>query len=132
MRISRRFTFSNRGFIFVSRGNTFGSSRLDVYVKHFWASVSRETLNKVYCVRMVKKGVPVGLFDGLKRGQKAAETVKQHKKRRDREDELIIDHIEVVERETVKSLWQSKKFLLLPIKMIKDKAPVKHGRSGQR
>ena len=49
----------------------------------------------------------MGLFDGLKRDKKAAETVKQHKKEEIVEDELIIDYIEVVERETVK------KFLLL-------------------
>ena len=46
----------------------------------------------------------MGLFDGLKRDKKAAETVKQHKKEEIVEDELIIDHIEVVERETVKPL----------------------------
>ena len=67
----------------------------------------------------------MGLFDGLKRDKKAAETVKQHKKEEIVEDELIIDHIEVVERETVKPLAEQE----VPpttIKTIKDKAPVKH------
>lgn len=67
----------------------------------------------------------MGLFDGLKRDKKAAETVKQHKKEEIVEDELIIDHIEVVERETVKPLAEQE-VPPTPIKKIKDKAPVKH------
>ena len=67
----------------------------------------------------------MGLFDGLKRDKKAAETVKQHKKEEIVEDELIIDHIEVVERETVKPLVEQEG-PPTPIKTIKDKAPVKH------
>ena len=67
----------------------------------------------------------MGLFDGLKRDKKAAETVKQHKKEEIVEDELIIDHIEVVERETVKPLVEQA-VPPTPIKTIKDKAPVKH------
>ena len=67
----------------------------------------------------------MGLFDGLKRDNKAAETVKQHKKEEIVEDELIIDHIEVVERETVKPLAEQE-VPPTPIKTIKDKAPVKH------
>lgn len=67
----------------------------------------------------------MGLFDGLKRDKKAAETVKQHKKEEIVEDELIIDHIEVVERETVKPLVEQE-VPPAPIKTIKDKAPVKH------
>lgn len=67
----------------------------------------------------------MGLFDGLKRDKKAAETVKQHKKEEIVEDELIIDHIEVVERETVKLLAEQE-VPPTPIKTIKDKAPVKH------
>ena len=67
----------------------------------------------------------MGLFDGLKRDKKAAETVKQHKKEEIVEDELIIDHIEVVERETVKLLVEQE-VPPTPIKTIKDKAPVKH------
>ena len=67
----------------------------------------------------------MGLFDGLKRDKKAAETVKQHKKEEIVEDELIIDHIEVVERETVKPLVEQE-VPPTPIKTIKDKAPVKH------
>lgn len=67
----------------------------------------------------------MGLFDGLKRDKKAAETVKQHKKEEIVEDELIIDHIEVVERETVKPLVEQEVPPTL-IKTIKDKAPVKH------
>ena len=61
----------------------------------------------------------------LKRDKKAAETVKQHKKEEIVEDELIIDHIEVVERETVKPLVEQE-VPPTPIKTIKDKAPVKH------
>ena len=67
----------------------------------------------------------MGLFDGLKRDKKAAETVKQHKKEEIVEDELIIDHIEVVERETVKPLVEQE-VPPTPIKTIKDKARVKH------
>ena len=67
----------------------------------------------------------MGLFDGLKRDKKAAETVKQHKKEEIVEDELIIDHIEVVERETVKPLAEQE-VPPTPIKTLKDKAPVKH------
>ena len=67
----------------------------------------------------------MGLFDGLKRDKKAAETVKQHKKEEIVEDELIIDYIEVVERETVKPLVEQE-VPPTPIKTIKDKAPVKH------
>lgn len=67
----------------------------------------------------------MGLFDGLKRDKKAAETVKQHKKEEIVEDELIIDPIEVVERETVKPLVEQE-VPPTPIKTIKDKAPVKH------
>lgn len=67
----------------------------------------------------------MGLFDGLKRDKKAAETVKQHKKEEIVEDELIIDHIEVVERETVKPLAEQE-VPPTPIKTIKDKAPIKH------
>ena len=67
----------------------------------------------------------MGLFDGLKRDKKAAETVKQHKKEEIVEDELIIDHIEVVERETVKPLAE-KEVPPTHIKTIKHKAPVKH------
>lgn len=67
----------------------------------------------------------MGLFDGLKRDKKAAETVKQHKKEEIVEDELIIDYIEVVERETVKPLVEQE-VPPTPIKTIKDKAPIKH------
>ena len=67
----------------------------------------------------------MGLFDGLKRDKKAAETVKQHKKEEIVEDELIIDHIEVVERETVKPLAEQG-VPPTPSKTSKDKAPVKH------
>lgn len=65
----------------------------------------------------------MGLFDGLKRDKKAAETVKQEKDEVI-EDELIIDHIEVVERETKPMIEQAVPHT--PIKTIKDKAPVKH------
>ena len=67
----------------------------------------------------------MGLFDGLKRDKKAAETVKQHKKEEIVEDELIIDYIEVVERETVKPLVEQE-VPPTPIKTIEDKAPVKN------
>ncbi len=66
----------------------------------------------------------MGLFDGLKRDKKAAETVK-HEKEEIVEDELIIDHIEVVERETTRPVVEQE-VPPTPIKTIKEKAPVKH------
>lgn len=66
----------------------------------------------------------MGLFDGLKRDKKAAETVK-HEKEEIVEDELIIDHIEVVERETTRPVVEQE-VPSTPIKTIKEKAPVKH------
>lgn len=66
----------------------------------------------------------MGLFDGLKRDKKAAETVKQEQEEIV-EDELIIDHIEVVERETTRPMVEQE-VPPTPIKTIKDKAPVKH------
>lgn len=72
----------------------------------------------------LRKGVPVGLFDGLKRDKKAAETVKQDNKEELIEEELIVDHIEVVEREARPVIEQE--VPPTPIKTIKEKAPVKH------
>lgn len=66
----------------------------------------------------------MGLFDGLKRDKKAVETVKQEQEEIV-EDELIIDHIEVVERETTRPVVEQE-VPPAPIKTIKDKAPVKH------
>lgn len=66
----------------------------------------------------------MGLFDGLKRDKKAVETVK-HEKEEIVEDELIIDHIEVVERETTRPVVEQE-VPPTPIKTIKEKAPVKH------
>ena len=79
----------------------------------------------------VKKGGPCGTIRWSQTRQKAAETVKQHKKEEIVEDELIIDHIEVVERETVKPLVEQE-VPPTPIKTIKDKAPVKHVSVRQR
>ena len=65
----------------------------------------------------------MGLFDSLKRDKKPAETVK-----RDEtilvEDDLSIDHIEVVEREVPAKVEEPAP--PKPIKSFKDKAPVKH------
>ncbi|WP_416241688.1 ParA family protein [Eggerthella sinensis] len=66
----------------------------------------------------------MGLFDGLKRDKKAAETVKQDNKEELIEEELIVDHIEVVEREARPVIEQE--VPPTPIKTIKEKAPVKH------
>ncbi|WP_406566188.1 ParA family protein [Eggerthella sinensis] len=66
----------------------------------------------------------MGLFDGLKRDKKAAETVKQDNKEEFIEEELIVDHIEVVEREARPVIEQE--VPPTPIKTIKEKAPVKH------
>lgn len=66
----------------------------------------------------------MGLFDGLKRDKKAAETVKQDNKEEFIEEELIVDHIEVVEREARPVIEQE--VSPTPIKTIKEKAPVKH------
>lgn len=66
----------------------------------------------------------MGLFDGLKRDKKAAETVKQDNKEEFIEEELIVDHIEVVEREVRPVIEQE--VPPTPIKTIKEKAPVKH------
>lgn len=65
----------------------------------------------------------MGLFDGLKRDKKVAETVK-HEQEDVVEEELIVDHIEVVERE-VKPIIEHE-VSSTPIKTIKEKAPVKH------
>lgn len=65
----------------------------------------------------------MGLFDGLKRDKKAAETVKQDREEVI-EEELIVDHIEVVEREAKPMIEQEVPHT--PIKTIKEKAPVKH------
>ena len=72
----------------------------------------------------------MGLFDSLKRDRKAAETVKSNKKEpivienTTYEDDIVIEDIEVVEREVVPEV--EKDIPLKPIKSFKDKAPVKH------
>ena len=66
----------------------------------------------------------MGLFDGLKRDKKAAETVKQDNKEEFIEEELIVDRIEVIEREARPVIEQE--VPPTPIKTIKEKAPVKH------
>lgn len=65
----------------------------------------------------------MGLFDGLKRDKKAAETVKREKEEI-LEDDLIIDHIEVIEREKKPTIEHE--VTSVPIKTIKEKAPVTH------
>lgn len=70
----------------------------------------------------------MGLFDGLKRDKKPAETVKHDEPElveNEIEDEISIDHIEVVERSVptkVEETTPSPK----PLKSFKDKAPVRH------
>ncbi len=71
----------------------------------------------------------MGLFDSLKRDRKAAETVKSNEEPIVIEnttygDDIIIEDIEVVEREVVPEV--EKDIPLKPIKSFKDKAPVKH------
>ena len=72
----------------------------------------------------------MGLFDSLKRDRKAAETVKSNEEpiiieNTTYEDDIVIEDIEVVEREVVPEV--EKDIPLKPIKSFKDKAPVKHG-----
>jgi chromosome partitioning protein len=66
----------------------------------------------------------VGLFDGLKRDKKPAETVKSENDDQFVEEDIAIDHIEVVEREA--KPVQEQNVVEKPIKTFKDKAPVKH------
>ena len=71
----------------------------------------------------------MGLFDSLKRDRKAAETVKSNEEpivieNTTYEDDIVIEDIEVVEREVVPEV--EKDIPLKPIKSFKDKAPVKH------
>ena len=68
----------------------------------------------------VKKGGPCGTIRWSQTRQKSSRDCQEIV-----EDELIIDHIEVVERETVKPLVEQE-VPPTPIKTIKDKAPVKH------
>lgn len=65
----------------------------------------------------------MGLFDGLKRDKKAAETVKQETEEVI-DEELVVDHIEVVEREAKPIIEQETPHT--HIKTMKEKAPVKH------
>ncbi|WP_325063574.1 ParA family protein [Arabiibacter massiliensis] len=65
----------------------------------------------------------MGLFDSLKRDKKPAETVNQENEQVV-EDEIAIEHIEVVEREA--KPVQEEEVEPTPLKTIKDKAPVKH------
>lgn len=66
----------------------------------------------------------MGLFDGLKRDKKPAETVKSENDDQFVEEDIAIDHIEVVEREA--KPVQEQNVVEKPIKTFKDKAPVKH------
>lgn len=66
----------------------------------------------------------MGLFDGLKRDKKPAETVKSENDDQFVEEDIAIDHIEVVEREA--KPVQEQNVVEKPTKTFKDKAPVKH------
>lgn len=67
----------------------------------------------------------MGLFDGLKRDKKVAETVKHSSEREDQEyeDEISIDHIEIVERDVTPVVEDV--VVPKPIKSFKDKKPVR-------
>ncbi|WP_449316010.1 ParA family protein [Rubneribacter sp.] len=70
----------------------------------------------------------MGLFDGLKRDKKPAETVKHDEPElveNEIEDEISIDHIEVVER-SVPTKVEETPPPPKPLKSFKDKAPVRH------
>lgn len=92
-------------------------------------SVSRETQTRYTSFNALERGPFVGLFDSLKRDRKAAETVKSNEEpivieNTTYEDDIVIEDIEVVEREVVPEM--EKDIPLKPIKSFKDKAPVKH------
>lgn len=92
-------------------------------------SVSRETQTRYTSFNVLERGPFVGLFDSLKRDRKAAETVKSNEEpivieNTTYEDDIVIEDIEVVEREVVPEV--EKDIPLKPIKSFKDKAPVKH------
>ena len=92
-------------------------------------SVSRETQTRYTSFNALERGPFVGLFDSLKRDRKAAETVKSNEEpivieNTTYEDDILIEDIEVVEREVVPEV--EKDIPLKPIKSFKDKAPVKH------
>ena len=92
-------------------------------------SVSRETQTRYTSFNALERGPFVGLFDSLKRDRKAAETVKSNEEpivieNTTYEDDIVIEDIEVVEREVVPEV--EKDIPLKPIKSFKDKAPVKH------
>ena len=92
-------------------------------------SVSRETQTRYTSFNALERGPFVGLFDSLKRDRKAAETVKSNEEpiiieNTTYEDDVVIEDIEVVEREVVPEV--EKDIPLKPIKSFKDKAPVKH------
>lgn len=92
-------------------------------------SVSRETQTRYTSFNALERGPFVGLFDSLKRDRKAAETVKSNEEpivieNTTYEDDIVIEDIEVVEREVVPEV--EKDIPLKPIKFFKDKAPVKH------
>lgn len=92
-------------------------------------SVSRETQTRYTSFNALERGPFVGLFDSLKRDRKAAETVKSNEEpivieNTTYEDDIVIEDIEVVEREVVPEV--EKDITLKPIKSFKDKAPVKH------
>lgn len=92
-------------------------------------SVSRETQTRYTSFNALERGPFVGLFDSLKRDRKAAETVKSNEEpivieNTTYEDDIVIEDIEVVEREVVPEV--EKDIPLKPIKSFRDKAPVKH------
>lgn len=92
-------------------------------------SVSRETQTRYTSFNALERGPFVGLFGSLKRDRKAAETVKSNEEpivieNTTYEDDIVIEDIEVVEREVVPEV--EKDIPLKPIKSFKDKAPVKH------
>ena len=69
-------------------------------------SVSRETQTRYTSFNALERGPFVGLFDSLKRDRKAAETVKSNEEpivieNTTYEDDIVIEDIEVVEREVV-------------------------------
>ncbi len=65
----------------------------------------------------------MGLLDSLKRDKKAPETVKQEQPP---DEDMVIDHIEVVEREVKPKPEPKAEPVSTPIKSYNEKAPVKH------
>lgn len=91
-----------------------------------YVDVSRETITRYTEERDLRKEILVGLLDSLKRDKKARETVKpkEEVERDQSEDDIIIEQIEVVEREVKPQISEFEQNPQ-PLKTIKDKAPVK-------